>query len=249
MNPYLEQEDAWHDFHESFMPLAREILSAQVLPRYFVKIDEHLFIHEPEEESRRFLGRGDVTVAPASTAGGPSSATGVLEAPVHVWLPAPDVERLSYLEIRDRHNRQLITVLELLSPSNKRPGRDRDQYIDKRDQLLVGSANLVEIDLLRGGPRMPMNDLPECDYYALVSRAEERPRAGIWPLRLRDRLPTIPVPLRQGEPDARLDLQAVLHRIYDAAGYAVYIYAGEPEPPLTPEDAAWAQQFLPKPSR
>lgn len=245
MNPYLEQDDAFHDFHERFMPLAAEILGAQVLPRYFVKIDEHLFIHEPDEETRRFAGRGDITVAPASESSGRSSATGVLEAPAKVWLPAVDVERQSYLEIRDRHNRQLITVLELLSPSNKRPGRDRDQYIDKRDQILCSSANLVEIDLLRGGPRMPFRDPPQCDYYAMVSRVEDRLRADFWPLRLRDRLPPIPVPLRAGEPPAVLDLQQVLHHIYDAAGYEVYVYDGEPEPRLTPEDAAWAQQFLP----
>ena len=62
--------------------------------------------------------------------------------------------------------------------------------------------------------------------------------------RLRERLPEIKIPLR-GEDVARLDLQEVLHRIYDAAGYAYYIYTGEPEPLLSAEDAAWARQFLP----
>lgn len=206
MNPYLEQEAAWHDFHKSFIPMAAETLGAQVRPRYFARIEEGL-------------------------------AT---------WTTAVDWQRLSHVAIRDRHNRQLITVLELLSPANKRPGRDRDQYVDKRNQLLASAAHFVEIDLLRGGPRMPLTDLPPCDYYALVSRVEERPEAGLWPIRLRDQLPVIPVPLRTGEADARLDLQEILHRIYDAAGYAVYIYDGEPDPRLAPEDAAWAEQFLPR---
>ena len=67
MNPYLEQEDAWHDFHERFMPAAAEVLSAQVDPRYIVKIDEHVYVHEMAPDSRRFLGRADVTVATVLT--------------------------------------------------------------------------------------------------------------------------------------------------------------------------------------
>ena len=107
-----------------------------------------------------------------------------------------------------------------------------------------GRAHFIEIDLLRGGPRMPWLDLPECDYCVVVSRAERRPKAGVWPIRLRDRLPVIPVPLREGDPDARLDLQELLHRIYDAAGYAYDIYSGSPEPPLSPDETAWAEAVL-----
>jgi hypothetical protein len=80
-----------------------------------------------------------------------------------------------------------------------------------------------------------------------VSRFERRPKAGFWPIGLRDRLPEIPIPLRHGDADARLDLQQVLHRIYDAAGYEYHIYTGPPEPPLSADDAAWAHQFLPAP--
>jgi hypothetical protein len=246
MNPYLEHETAWHDFHESFMPLAREILSAQLLPRYFIKIDEHIFVHEVEEEERRLLGRGDVTVAPMAPEAGARVGAQVLEAPAQARLPKVDIERSSFLEIRDRDNRRLITVLELLSPTNKHPGEHRDQYINKRDQLLASQVHFVEIDLLRGGPRMPFADLPACDYYAMASRYEDRPRAALWPIRLRERLPEIRIPLRDGDTPARLDLQHVLHHIYDAAGYALYIYDHEPDPPLLPEDAAWAGQFVPR---
>jgi hypothetical protein len=228
------------------MPLIREILNSQVLPRYFVKIDEHMYIHELDEENRRFAGRGDVTLARGDMTSGGQTATQVLEAPAQAWQPEVDVERLSFLEIRDRENRQLVTVLELLSPTNKRVGKDRSQYLAKVTQLLSTTANFVEIDLLRGGPRMPWRELPGCDYYALVSRVNERPRAGVWPIRLRERLPVIPVPLREGDADARLDLQEVLHRIYDAAGYGYYIYTNQPEPPLSPEDTSWAQSLLPQ---
>src|SRR4029077_19013850 len=98
-----------------------------------------------------FVGRADLSVArsPASSVPGPE--VGLLEAPAHVGLPALDVERLAFVEIRDRRNRELVTVVELLSPSNKRPGSDRDQYLAKREQILGSSAHLGEIDLLRGG--------------------------------------------------------------------------------------------------
>src|SRR5438552_303967 len=94
MNPYLEQERVWHDFHERFIPAAAEALTLQVDPNYIVKIDEHVYIHELAEETRAFLGRGDVTGArtPMSTERGAAAAT--LEAPVQVQLPQFDAERL-----------------------------------------------------------------------------------------------------------------------------------------------------------
>ena len=131
-----------------------------------------------------------------------------------------------------------------LSPSNKYAGPDRDQYIAKRWELMYARVNIVEIDLLRGGPRMPWQDMPECAYCVVVSLPETWPQAGIWPIGLRERLPEIPVPLRPGDADARLDLQQILHRIYDAAGYGYYIYTGQPEPALSAEDAAWASQVV-----
>jgi hypothetical protein len=243
MNPYLEQDDAWHDFHERLMPALAEALLPQVRPRYIVKLDEHMFIHELPADERRIAGRSDVSIASTertSTAG----ATAVVDAPAICRIPpSVDVERIAFIEIRDRSDRQLVTVIEVLSPSNKRPGPDREQYLARRRQLLAGNVHLVELDLLRGGPRLPLEDLPDCDYYALVSRVETRPRAGLWPLHLRDALPTIPVPLRPPDGDAHIDLQYVLHRVYDAAGYEDYIYTGAPQPPLHPDGAAWARSI------
>lgn len=244
MNPYLEQTRVWHDFHESFMPLVRDLLSAQLDPAYVVKIDEQVYIHELPAEPRRFVGRADVGVTEHPGGGGLQADTAVLDAPAEVALPGVDFERLSFLEIRDRTDWKLITVLELLSPANKYAGPDREQYLAKRALLLASAVHLVEIDLLRGGPRLPLEGLPACDYYILVSRYKDRPRAGVWPIQLRDRLPVFPIPLRASSPDARLDLQEVLHRVYDAARYRSWIYAGHPEPALGPEDAAWAAGLI-----
>jgi hypothetical protein len=78
----------------------------------------------------------------------------------------------------------------------------------------------------------------------MVSRSLEHPRVGLWPVRLKERLPEIPIPLRDDAPDAVLDLQPLLHSAYDAAGYEDYIYSGAPSPPLHPEDAKWAEGVI-----
>ena len=161
-----------------------------------------------------------------------------------VQLPAVDRERLSYVEIRDRRSRDLITVVELLSPANKQPGPDREQYLVKRMEILERPVHLVEIDLLRGGPPLPATGRPVCDYSVLVSRAERRLDAEFWPISLRKRLPVIPVPVRSPDPDSQLDLQAVLDITYDEAGYADYIHEGSPRPRLSKKDAEWARGLI-----
>ena len=159
-------------------------------------------------------------------------------------LPDEEVIRIPRLEVRDRHGRELITVIELLSPTNKFGGQDRELYLTKRKSVMHSPAHLVEIDLLRGGERMPFEDLPSCDYCVTVGRAEQRPKVGVYLARLREPLPTVPIPLRAPDPDVPLDLMAALHTVYDRAGYVDYLYETRPAPPLHPEDAAWAEQIV-----
>ena len=245
MNPYLEQDDAWHSFHERFCTRLADELVARTGPKYLVKLDENVFLHELPADGRRLLGRPDVMVLEPRGPGDVAAAAVLpAAAPAYANLPAVDLERLSYVEIRDARSRRLITAIELLSPTNKAAGSDRDQYLAKRARLMRQGVNLVEIDLLRGGPRMPMDGVPACDYLVMVARPPEWPRAGIWPIRLREPLPEIPIPLTAPDPDVRVNLQPLLHAIYDSAGYDRFIYDGEPDPPLGGDDAAWARQHL-----
>jgi hypothetical protein len=247
MNPYLEQDGLWQDFHLAFLPEVRSRLVAQVRPNYIVLLEEHIFVHELPGDARQFLGRADLSLARgAEQESGNRAASGLLEAPAHVELVTQDVERVPFLEVRDRLGRELVTVLELLSPSNKRGGGDREQYLTKRAELLESPVHLVELDLLRGGRPMPLGGRPDCDYSILASRSETRPVADFWPIKLREALPVIPVPLRPADGYARIDLQEILHAVYDASGYGDYIYRGQPEPQLLPEDLTWSQQFVPK---
>jgi len=245
MNPYLEREVVWHDFHERFLILGAGIIGAQVRPDYVVRVDDHVFIDESPDEPRRALGRADLGIARAVPAIEHEPDVAVLEAPTRIRVPPTDFTREIFLEVIDRRSREVVTVIELLSPSNKRKsGVNRAQYLAKRAALLASRTHLVEIDLLRGGEPMPGEDRPDCCYSVLVSRAEERPDAGFWPLAMADRLPIIPIPLRSPHPDARLDLQELLHRVYDEAGYEYDIYDGPPAPPLTEAQTAWAAPFL-----
>ncbi len=246
MNPYVEQDAFWQDFHLEFLPAIRARLVAQVRPKYIVMLDEHRYVQEISPKPRRLVGRADVSLAARHKARDEGAAgVEVLEAPAQVQIPVQNVRRVPFLEVRDRLGRELITVLELLSPANKRAGADREQYVAKREQLLQSAGHFVEIDLLRGGRPMPLKNRPKCDYSVLVSRAEARPWAGFWPIRLRQRMPVIPIPLLPGDPDARIDLQEILDLVYDAAGYDDFIYAGRPEPQLSSKDGAWARTFVP----
>lgn len=245
MNPYLEQESYWQDFHQTFIPMARASLAEQLSPRYFVRVEQYVFIHELDGESRRPLARPDLFVKEARPSVR-STSTITTEAPAYAYLPAVSVdeERHSYLSIRDRDGDEAITIIELLSPSNKNPGADRTDYLKKRREFFGAGLNLVEIDLLRAGPRLPFSDVPSCDYLVSVSRASERPRVGLWPIGLRDRLPKVPIPLRAPDPDAWLDLQEILHRVYDSARYEPLLYRQNPQPPLTDANARWAESII-----
>ncbi len=244
MDPYLEQPDVWPDFHARFIAAMAMEIGRRVRPRYFVRIEEQVYLHEHSADEPTPLGRPDVGIHSASRL----SVTALAEsptAPMTVFVPsAIDEITIRHLEIRDAVNRNLVTAIELLSPTNKRSGPDRDLYRSKVRQLLQSSSHFMEIDLLRGGPRMRWEGLPNCDYCAIVSRTERRPEVDCWPIRLRDPLPILPVPLALGDPEAQLDLQSVLYRVHDDASYDLSIYTGTPTPPLVPEDEAWAKSLL-----
>lgn len=246
MNPYIEQRFDWPDFHVNFITRMQEALVRQVGDQYFVKAEERLILHERSAEERTGFGRADTGVIKSPGRRRVKSAATTLAVPLRLRLPAIDVEKHRFLEIRTIDDLRLVTVVEVLSPSNKTRGPDHDVYVAKRRQILRSQAHLVEIDLRRGGQRPPSPELPACDYYVLVSRWEERPDVDVWPIGLRQPLPTVPVPLLKPDPDVTLDLKAVLDQTYDALALGNRIYLHTPEPPLAPADAAWARRLVPK---
>jgi hypothetical protein len=161
-------------------------------------------------------------------------------------LEAP--AQLFRVEIRTTGDDQLVTAIEILSPANKRAGHDDClEYQRKRRALLRSSAHLMEIDLLRGGERPPLEKpVPAAPYYVVLSRADRRATVEVWPIQLKDPLPVLPVPLLEPDPDVPLDLGAAVGSVYDSGPYQRVINYQEPPPPppLAPEEAAWVEQRL-----
>ena len=254
MNPYFECPHFWRGFHNTFLSNLRAQLTTLVAPRYFIDYEESLFIDPDAEDApprRRKFAVADVGVStPGRLRGAGQSAAARAGATAGaIPMPEPVRHKRRWLHVLDGRTRAVVTVIELLSPSDKRPGKDRNKYLTKRAKLLKSRTHLVELDLLRGGKRLPVEGLPGCDYFCAVSRWAERPRADLYPFRLEDPLPELPLPLLPGDDEPVFALRPVLDRSYDEGGYAHQIYAGPLDPPLAPEQATWAATLLPAEGR
>jgi hypothetical protein len=251
MDPYLEDPGLWPDVHHRLISIASELLGERIRPKYYVRIEERVYISDEGDPARtEIMPDLPVIARPGSQGQVPQpSAMATLEVaePVEVTTLLDDEIHEARLEVIDREQRQVVTVIEVLSPTNKVAGsRGQASYQQKRQEIRSSLTNWVEIDLLRRGvPFVTRELLPPCEYIVHVSWKQPRLKALVWPIRLHQRLPVIPIPLRLEDPDAPLDLQAVLTTAYDRAGYDLDIdYRRDPVHPLPPEYAAWAHQLL-----
>jgi hypothetical protein len=163
-----------------------------------------------------------------------------------VYAPMPEERREAFLTLRERETMEVVTVVELLSPANKRTrGDGRREYLSKRESILESTTHLVELDLLRAGERLPtVEPLPPGDYYAFVCR-QRRYQAEVYAWTLREPLPAIPIPLAGDDPDVTIDLEEVFTSTYDRAGYDYSLdYTRPIRPPLPEHDASWAAGIL-----
>jgi len=250
MDPFIEG-DIWQDFHLSIIISIRDLLVPSVRPRYVVRTEERIYLeHEMEGGQSRYI-QPDLVITDMRPRSLPSQrvlsgATAVIE-PMTITLPMPEEIRERYLTIRKRETGEIVTVLEVLSPANKKSGSyDRALYLAKRDEVLMSGINLVELDLLRGGLRLPaVEPLPESDFQAIICLAADRPRATAFTWTLRQQLPTIQIPLAEGDSDIALDLQAAFTAAYDHAGYDYSLdYQSEIRPQLSDPDMKWAAQVV-----
>lgn len=241
MDPFLEEPARWSGVHSRLINTISDMLADRVSPNFFVEIEERVYIAEAGDLTRQqivpdvFLiegQRGEATVTAAR-----------ITAPTLIE-PLEELEiRDRYIEIHDTRTREVVATLEVLSPFNKAPGtQGREAFMRKRQAVMASSAHWIEIDLLRAGER-PREVSGASDYYALLKRGQTHGPFEVWYIDLRDRLPTIAVPLRPPFDDAALDLQAVCETIYTRAHYAESIdYTRRiPGPPLLPADQLWSE--------
>jgi Protein of unknown function (DUF4058) len=247
MDPYAEGW-IWGDFHLSFVTALRAQLNARLPKRYVANAELYIWREDPADKDRMSVVGPDSYVA--DRGGNRSSespvAVATLTPPVTTVLTRRETKH-RYLRIVESQDRRVVTVIEVLSPSNKTASSMGDADRLKRDEYIAGGLNLVEIDLLRAGIRPPLGDPspPVTDYYVLVNRASDRPRLGIWPFSVRETLPQVPVPIDDGVPDLILELRPALDRVYDEGRYADQLdYSVPPPIPLREPDATWARELL-----
>jgi hypothetical protein len=246
MDPYLENPESWQGFHNSLIAALALDLAPSLRPRYYVATEERTYLYAPDRSA--FMGRPDLNVV------GPTlqepSATWSVASPtagaVRVELPIPDHVREAFLEVRQAGSHEVVTVLELLSPSNKQLGEGRRQYEQKRLAVFGSLTNFVEIDLLRAGEPMRMWGNGHGNHYRiLVSRARQRPSGELYPFSVRQPVPDFPLPLRPDDAEPFIELNRILHDLYERAGFDLRInYRGDAAPPLEGEDATWADALL-----
>jgi hypothetical protein len=249
MDPYLEAH--WGDVHASLIIYARDQLRERLPSDLLARVEERVFVESPEDEERplvpdlRVLERRGAKKKAAPSNGGLAVAE-----PLVVKLTDPFTE--GYIEIREAGSgRRLITVIEVLSLTNKLPGAGRRKFLQKQQELHDGEVSLVEIDLLRNGGRMlpvALERLPAAyrtPYGVLVRRGWKPVDVEIYRVSLRERLPVIGIPLRQKDDDAPLDLQAVIEQCYRNGSYGEDLdYNRDADPPLEGADARWADELL-----
>ena len=245
IDPYLEGQDLWPDFHFGFIAALRDAINEKLPEPYVARIDERMNLVElAQEEVKRILP--DLAVVrqrPGQTTTAPSQATLALE-PVTIPLKFLEEYREVLIEILHRPNHKVVAVVEVLSPGNK-VGNSRRDYLAKRNGRMNREVHLIEIDFLVGGRRLPMErPLPRGDYFALIARAERRPDCDVFAWTIRDPLPTIPIPLLAPDADVLVDLAPLFASVYDQARYDGSIdYRAPLSLPLGPEDRAWAEEL------
>ncbi len=258
MNPYLEHPDRWSTVHNRLIVALADLLTPQLLPKYQVDIEKR--VYEVVGVNSLLLGRPDVTVQRPRTAAPDGQTDGGAEdkadglstvivsspaPPIKVAVPVLEEVREAYLEVKEVATQLVITAIEILSPTNKR-GDGRQKYEQKRQQVLNSQTHLVEIDLLREGEPLPLGSSePRGDYRILVSRSHTRPMADLYPFKLRDPIPSFPVPLQPPDPEPTVNLKELVDQVYVRSGYDYFIdYQSDPLPPISGADLAWLEGLL-----
>ncbi len=269
MDPYLEAPDFFPDLHAHLASALSGLLNAALPHPYYARMNVR---HElglvleagalrsviPDVVVSRRLREppgqwGNVAVADSVVVVAPrKQETPGVEFRIHT-----DPVRHTFVEVRDAaRGHKLVTFIEIVSPSNKKPGPDRRAYENKQREVLESDASVIELDLLRTGRRLlPYLELEAavhdigCDYLMLLNRASLREDRWmdytLYPVKLRETLPCIPVPLAGADPDVLLDLQVAFNRAYLDGPYLRAVdYTAEPDPPLREEDRPWAAELL-----
>jgi hypothetical protein len=243
MDPFIEDPALWAGFHSKFIVYLCSALARRLPKGYYADVEQHVWVEDSDDD--RFV-IPDAYIAESPT-GGTATMTHVTTEPT-VMVMMSLQPRQKYVTIVDHETSKVVTAIELLSPSNKDPYDGRAAYLRKRNDYLAAKVNLVEIDLLRDGDRLPMGKpkLAPFDYCVLVSIAVQYPRVPLWTWTIRDPFPELPVPLKPQHGVIPLSLKPCLDQAYADGRYGDRIdYRGKPAGGLTRSDRSWLEKRLP----
>lgn len=253
MDPWLQR--FWGNVHNKLCTYVSDSLNDQLAPGLVAVTEQRVFIENDVEPGRYVCPDVHLVERPWSDQGGgggtATAAAATSDEPTVVEVEAGPVKQ-PYIEIVDANSGgTVVTVIEVVSPSNRRLGEGRDQYLKKQAEVAASSANLVEVDLIRGHRGVTLawkhsvSIALEAPYHACARRASRRTAIEVYPIPSRRRLPSIRIPLRAGEADVRIDLQTVMDDAYRRGRMAELIdYARPPEPPLDEPDLTWAAEQI-----
>jgi hypothetical protein len=254
MDPFLEMY--WRDVHHRLCTYACDALQPQVRPALTARIEERLVVESPEYTPARSI-YPDTKIVEARRREDERTSTGGTATLVETeTVTDPVIFRLDeqptegFIQIIDpTTGGKLVTVIEFLSPSNKSPGEGQSQYRKKQDELRHAGVSLVEINLLRGGGwimQLPLRRVPESlrTPYSVVVHRGWKWECEYYPIPLNARLPTIKIPLRETDQDAKLNLQALIDQTYVNGAYDGIDYMQPLQPPVEPPVADWIQKTL-----
>lgn len=250
MDPYLEGE-LWQEFHDTLANEIRAQLLPRLRPKYVALLAKRYVFDRPalgvlDLPAEQRILYPDVHVAQVRESTSAYQIPAVTAATVELSSPMDEEVPVLSLEIRDVAERRLVTVIEILSPVNKR-GDGAREYVERRHDLMRTHTHLLEIDLIRRGGRIPLEgNLPDAPYYVFLSRFTRRPVTEVWAISLREPLPTVPVPLLPPDEDVPLELQTAVNACFDLVGYERLLNYREPPPPpaFSEMDSAWIAERL-----
>ena len=215
-------------------------------PKYRMSMEQRVYTQNNDDHSLELVGIPDnVVFTPSSNPSETSSHVAVAPPkvePLTVSIPQPETVKEWYLQVKNVEIQEVVTVIEILSPKNKKVGEGRNKYLKKREQVLMSLTHLIEIDLLKKGEIMPMNidDTIKSDYRIIISRSDRRPQAELYAFNLAQEIPSIPLPLKPEDEAPLIPLQELLHSIYEKVSYDLAInYQKQPLEDLSENEQLW----------
>ncbi len=246
MDPYLEHGARWPDLQHRLIAYISEWLRPQLRPKYVARIDERI---ELKPYGKELTGSFFVVEAPRQLSE-TQVANGSLVADEPQTIRFLDDERrVPYIQVVNVASGEVVTLIEVLSPTNK-IGRGRDQYFEKQDKILGTPVNLVEIDLLSRPTAtyarfFELHSPHDWRYNICISRPQSRTSVEVYAIPLRDRLPRCKIPLLPEDNDAVVDLNSVLARSYDVGAYHLLLDYSKPPPvSLSKAEEEWLEALL-----